>query len=319
MRLLHTGGAAAILCAAVLAACSDQPSAPGGAPSLAEGARLRLHGSASLAIHTPRGIETRALPPWTASGAVLGGVARDESAASPLGVLGVASAMRGELGPRGGSRAATFSDDAGKRHVVVWVFAADGGPVRAVGHFIDGMIADAREYEWRHAGNGFTLAASRHSTFRDGRILMQVDGAAAGAPEIAARGISREAFDALARAAVRTLAPREAHAQILSGKCRREWLEYVAATAALAAADIALVTNPENPALYFLWLAAATKATNAEMALYTCQLRNGLLIDPPITQGGFGGSSGGGTGIDPVVCQLIPTMPGCPQDPARTQ
>ena len=310
MRLVSPGGAAALLCMAVLAACSDQPSAPGGSATLAEGMRMRIHGSATITTFDAHGARSLALPAWSASGTVKGGIAADETATSPLGVLGLSSAMRALAPSRGGAHSASFVDDAGKRHTVLWIFTPDGGPVRTVGHYIDGKLESATEYEWKHTNGGFTLASARRSAFRDGKILSQVTGSAEGAPDMASRRMPSLLLAMMTRATVGALGPTEAHAQeILSGKCRKEWLEYIAATAALALADMNLASKPLDPVAWFLWLAAAAKATNAEMALYRCQLQ----YEPS-------GVAGGAESLtDPYVCQFISTMPGCPDDPARTQ
>ena len=321
MRLVLPGGAAALVCAVVLAACSDQPSAPGTSATFAEGMRMRIHGSATLTTFETGAARSRALPDWSASGSVRSGFARDETATSPLGMIGAASAARGVVGPRGGSHIASFTDDAGKRHTVIWIFLADGGPVHTVGHYVDGRLETATEYGWKRANGGFALASVRRSAFRDGKILFQVTGAADGAPDVASADRTSRALERLGLAALRTLAPGDAQAQILSGPCRKEWLDYIAATAALAAAQIAITAQPGNAALYFLWLAAAAKATNAEMALWMCEMRVTPVQPIEGPTGGIGGGSGAGALSfgDPYICQFIPTMPGCREDPMNTQ
>lgn len=312
MRLVSLGGMAAIACAAILAACSDQQPAPTASErtALADGTHLRIQGSASVTVHGKQGTIVYELPSWTASGTMRDGIARDETATSPLGVLGLARPMRGGVDASGGYRTSTFVDDAGKHHTLVWVFAADGGPVRSVRYYVEGTLQHATEYGWSRAGNGFTLVSANRRFYRSGKLTSEFIGTAAGPADVASRGVTSNALAATARSLVRAFGPNEAHAQILSGKCRMEWLAYIASQAAMSAATIALELSPGNPALYFAWLAATAAATIAEMKLYICEQNQDGPIGRPGTMPPI---------IDPITCKVDPSMPGCPNDPGSIQ
>lgn len=308
MRLVTLGGLAAIACGAVVVACSDRSSAPT-ASNFADGARLRIHGSSTLSIHTDAGVAVHALPAWSASGTMQAGIARDETATSPLGVLALSNSMRGEVDANGGNHVADFTDDAGDRHMIIWNFEPGGGPVRQVGYFVNGKLQNLTAYDWTRADAGWSLTSVTRRSFRNGKLASELTGSASGPADVVSRRATVNALALVARAAVRTFGPNEAHAQILSGKCRREWLEYLSAASALAAATIAIELAPGNTVLYFLWLAAAAKATQAEFQLFLCQENH----PDPTTR------SSSAPFFESVACKYTAGFPGCPTTPKDTQ
>jgi hypothetical protein len=303
MRLVTLGGIGALACAAVAIACTDQPSAPSMTAAFGEGSMVRIHGAGTFTVHGANGPEVHALPAWSATGGVKSGVAREEGAAPALGVLGITNGAFSPAAKEGRERTATFTDAAGHQHAVVWINSADGSPPRKVGHFIDGKLVMLTSYEWRAANGGWTVASVSHAAYRNGKPVAEGRVSASGAPDLGVRAGSTSA-SRLALLAISWFAPADANAQVLSGLCRWEWLEYIAAQAALSAATIALETNPEIPALYAAWVAAAAAATLAEMKLWMCQ-QNQDSKKNPIPGGGPPPHT------TPLSCQADPTLPGC--------
>ena len=125
---------------------------------------------------------------------------------------------------------------------------------------------------------------------------------------MASRGFARDALAHFAAAALRLGAPGPVQAQTYSGQCRNEWLAYLAAEAALAAADINVEMKPYDPVAWLLWIAAAANATKAEMAFWLCKqnedaLNHPLVPRPPI--------------ILPPLCKEGASSPDC-IDPGYT-
>ena len=299
MRLLTSGGLAALACAAAIAACSDQPDGSRAVPTeptagsrikLADGARLRVRGAGSISVRGAGGLVTHPIADWTAAGTVRGGIARDEAAASPLGLVAVTRAMRGTVPASGGARFSEWTDDDGNRIVVAFLFASDGGPLRSTRYFVNGELRMVSDLRWTAAQGGWILQASKRRVFRDGRPAGEVTGVASQATVVASRAPGADLLAHLALGAARALAPQDARAQILSGACRKEELDYIAAQAALSAAIIAFEEAP-SPVTAALVLAAAAHATNAEMALWMCEENDREHHHPP----GSGGSGAGGS------------------------
>jgi hypothetical protein len=303
MRLVSLGVIGALACAAVAIACTDQPSAPSMRPAFGEGSTVRIHGAGTFTVHGANGPETHALPAWSASGGVKNGVAREDGAAPALGVLGITNGAFTPAATDGRERTATFTDAVGHQHAVVWINSADGSPPRKVGQFIDDKLVMLTSYEWRAVNGGWTVASVSHAAYRNGKPFAEGRVSSSGVPDVGARAGSASAMR-LASRAISWLAPTDANAQVLQGQCRWQWLQYIAAQAALSAATIALEVNPQNPALYAAWLAAAAAATLAEIKLYLCET-NADSKQNPIPGGGPPPNT------TPLSCQMDPTLPGC--------
>ena len=310
MRLLTAGGLAALACAAAIAACSDQPDGNRAVPTepiassrikLADGALLRVHGAGSISVRGPNGLVAHPIPDWSTVGTMRGGVARDEAAASPLGIVAVAAATRGTIPAAGGARFSEFTDDQGNRIVVAFLFAPDGGPLRSTRYFVNGELRMVSDLRWTAVRGGWMLQASKRRVFRGGQPVGEVRGVASPAGVVASRAPGADLLTHLALAAARALAPQDANAQLLSGPCRKEWLDYVAAQAALSAAIIAFETNP-NAVTAALVIAASAHATAVEMELWICEENDAARHQPN------GGGRGAGGGLD---CMADFFSPGC--------
>ena len=300
MRLVTLGGIGALACAAVALACTDQPSAPSMTTAFGEGSTVRIHGAGTFTVHGANGPEVHALPAWSASGGVKNGVAREDGAASAFGVLGITNGAFAPAAKDGRSRTAAFLDAAGHQHAVVWINSPDGSPPRKVGHFIDGKLVMLTSYEWRAVNGGWTVASLAHATYQEGKAALELRTAAA------AEAASREAHPTLrdlALLALRMAAPADANAQVLSGPCKIEWLQYIAAEAALSAALVAFY-KAQNAATLAAVVATAALATIAEMNLWLC-LQNADSKQNPIPGGGPPPNT------TPLSCQMDPTLPGC--------
>jgi len=311
MKLITIGGLSLLASTAIVVACSDQPSAPSadaGALTLQEGARLRIHGTATAVTHTPAGTATHQLPGWSAAGAIRDGLARDDGGAG----LGVLALTRVPARPEVTTPFATrtgFIDSTGHQHWVVWVYVPDVKPVKSIAHYVDGKLVSVTGFGWTAARGGWTLGSIKRRFYRDGALTTEVMLDASSPATMVFRGPGQDAWRRFAFAAVDVLRPPAAQAQAYWGKCRTEWLQYIAAQAALSAATIALEANPANAALYAAWLAAAAAATIAEMKLWICQ-DNQESRDFPLVPGGSDGS--GATGhAAPAGCDVSPGIPGC--------
>ena len=302
MRLVTLGGIGALACVAVALACTDQPSAPQARTGLGEGSMVRIHGTGTFTVHRASGPDVHVLAGWSAAGGIKNGLAREEGSALSLGVLGITNVAFLPAAVDGKHRTATFTDPAGARHDVVWINSPDGSPPRKVAHFIDGKLMMVTTYGWRAVSGGWTVASVSHAAYRDGKPTSEGTLVAEGAAGLASRA-GTSIVSLLASRVLPFVAPADANAQILAGKCRTQWLQYIAAQAALSAATIALELAPKNPALYAAWLAAAAAATLAEMNLWLCQENlNGPIGKP------HGGDPNGPpvvdctTNPDPIIC-----------------
>jgi hypothetical protein len=294
MRLATLGGAAAFVLAAAIVGCSDQTgntasgvTAPHG--PFQDGAHFRIHGSGSVSIRTANGVIARAIPSWIASGSAREGIVRDESGDSPVGVIAMSAAL---VRPNAGDRQARFTDADGNQMTAVMYAGRDGAPMRAMRLYRNGVLETGADYEWAAVAGGWSLRSVTRVVMRDGQVTARITTNARGAVEMAARGGVRDALAALGTAGARAITPRELAAQdLLSGPCRKQALDYYAATAALAAAIIAAERTP-TPVTLLLVAAAAAKATSAEMAYWLC-LQNQDSRNNPV---------GSGAPTVPIIC-----------------
>jgi|SRR5664279_2921579 len=308
MRFATLGGAAALVLAGAIVGCSDQTgsaasgvTAPHG-PFL-NGAQFRIHGTGTLSIATPAGIVARALPAWTASGSARDGVVQDESGTSPMGVIAISAAI---VKPTGGDHRSTFTDAEGNQIIVVMAGGPDGGPMRAMRLYRNGVLQAGADYEWAAVAGGWSLRAVNRVVMRDGQAAARITTNAAGAVEMASRGGVGDVLVRVGAAAARAMMPRELAAQdILSGVCRKVALDYYAAEAALSAALMAFERAPSTVTAALV-VAAAAKATAAEMAYWLCQQNQESRKNPIIPILGLPGGSvtappncGNGTNSDP--------------------
>jgi hypothetical protein len=170
----------------------------------------------------------------------------------------------------GGTRTNSFVDDDGNRVEVAWVFASDAGPLRAVRYSVNGELRMVTDFRWASSGGGWVLRSSTRQLYRDGVPAIAINGAVTEADMARGGGMTEELALAVLLGGARLLAPQDAAAQILSGPCRQEWLTYIAAEAALSAALVAFDKLP-SPITAAAVIAAAAKATQAEMALWLCE------------------------------------------------
>lgn len=319
MRPSLRGLLAASLSLAALAACTDRagqrapdPTAPNAllVSPLAEGMKFRARGAGTITIATAQGTVTSLIPSWTSTATMAGGIALQDPAPSPLGALAVAKANRMLMPSSGGVRYTSFIDELGNDVEVAWIFAADGGPLRAVQTFVNGDLTMVTDYYWVARNGGWTLASSTRRTVTDGAQKGAVIGSASGVEVLAMRSTPADAISHFAAKLGRSFLPGELEAQILSGPCRTEWLEYIAATAALSAALSALERNPTNLALIALSVAAAARATIAELRLWICQQN-------AIERSGKTGLASG-TNLPPLGCLVQTYTPTCDQGPPMT-
>ena len=227
-----------------------------------------------------------------------------------MGALAVAKANRLLLPAAGGVRYVSFIDSLANETAVAFIFAPDGGPVRAVQTFVNGDLRMATDYTWTSRNGGWALAASTRRTVVFGAPKAAVIAAANGIDVLAARPSPADALRQFGARAGRALLPRRLDAQVLSGPCRTEWLEYIAATAALSAALSALEKDPFNPVLIALATAAASRATIAEMKLWICEQN--------AAERGQGGLASGHH-LPPLGCLVQTYSPTCEEGPPMIQ
>ena len=162
----------------------------------------------------------------------------------------------------------------GQQVDVAWIFAADGGPVRAVQTVRERQSRDGHRLllgrqPWR-AGRS---RPARGAPYVNGRVTGAIAVASSDVELLAAHAAPADAVAHFAAGFRKFLLPRDLEAQVLSGPCRTEWLEYIAATAALAAADLGVGEVPRQSRAHRHWSLAASRATAtiAEMRLWICQ------------------------------------------------
>ena len=319
MHTRHRGLIAASIIVAGLAACSDRadqraagPTGPSAliVPPFLDGTKLRARGAGNIVFTTTAGSRTSLIPGWTATGTMTGGVAFQDPSTSPMGALAVAKPNRMLLSAGGGVRYSSTYDSLGNERVVAWIFAADGGPLRSVQTFVNGDLTMVTDYTWAAKNGGWALLASTRRTVVFGVQKAAVVSSANGVEVLAARNSSLEAIRRLGARAGRVFMPGELEAQFL-GPCRNEWLDYIAATAALSAALSALERDPSNPVLIALATAAAARATIAEMKLWLCQ-QNAL-------ERGLAGGLAPGIHLPPLGCLVQTSSPTCDSGPPMIQ
>jgi hypothetical protein len=298
MRLVTIGGIAALASAVALAACSDQQggsdvTGPLAKNALVEGARVRAQGSGSLSIMTARGMRTMQLSPWSANGAIRGGLGRDEGAASPLGVLAVTSGMRAGIGASGGFRRSDVTDSKGVQHTLLAFYGADGGPPRALQVYAGGKLVVASALEWAPVGRGWVLRSATHHVYRDGAVVAELKATTSAPPQVATRGFAPDALRSAAFGAIRLLAPQELAAQSFLGPCLKENLEVIALTATLAGLIASAEAMPAlTPVIQSAIIATAAKLIQAELMFWLCMQNHG------------GSISGGKPTLPPPNCLL---------------
>ena len=320
MRIAHRGLLAASLSLVALAACTDragqrahEPTSPNAliVSPPADGTKFRARGAGNISLALAGGSVTAPIPAWTATATMTGGVAIQDPSPSPLGALAVAKANRMLMPSSGGARYSSFTDELGNQTDVAWIFAPDGGPVRAVQTFVNGDLVMVTDYYWVAKNGGWTLGSSTRRTVVAGQQRGAVVALSSSVEWLAARRSPADAIRQLGEKAGRAFLPGDLEAQVLSGVCRAEWLEYVAATAALSVALMALEKQPTNPILIAAAIAAAARATVAEMRLWLCQ-QNAL-------ERSGGGGLASGKSLPPLGCLVQTYTPTCDQGPEKLQ
>lgn len=270
-----------------LAACADGAPIPTGAAAgpvrisavgtvaLSQGeATVTLPAAASLEMRRGTSLSSVIESRWRG----VGGGDRVERAALPL--VGVRADARGLMAPKDSyRRVVTFRDESGNTHHLVALYDDDGGPPRAIQHYLGNELYRVTAMKWERRSGVWMQRRLLAREIRDGSLLLQAD-ARAGELQVAERPASplgARVLALLAAGIAHTFAPSEARAQYYFRECWDAYSDYVSATATLTATIIALELAAESGvggaalfALRFAYVAALARACTAEMGLFIC-------------------------------------------------
>jgi hypothetical protein len=171
--------------------------------------------------------------------------------------------------------------------------------MRGLRHYVNGQLLMAVDYAWAPVAGGWVLKSVDRRVLRDGKVAAVLHVGATGPAEVAARGVVSDVLAHLGAAAAHAVTPRELDAQVFSGPCRTQALNYYAAQAALTAAILALENNP-SPLTAALVVAASAHAITAEMAYWLCQEN----VDSKNTPLGGKGNAGPMPSVPLLPCEM---------------
>ena len=281
------------LFAAAATACSDSTH-PGSSDESSGIALVGVQVRSQLSSASARGQSVVQLPPRTSS----------------VPVVQFAKSNRSR-GPRTVIR--HTKDSSGATISFGLYYERPAGPPSLIYIFANGRIQAIVSPRYRPHGTGFVRTHSRTTVFSDDgtpirQIVQSFEGGVAGLP--VGSGAHLGAVSRAARDALNHLLPRPLHAAAYEAACVSEWLTYLAASAALAAATATLelvapacltgvgcaLTIPA----FVAWLAALDQWNQALDKLISCMDKaNDADVTQPLIPGGGGDDGGfdkGGTG-----------------------